>query len=110
MFIGRRNNAIFCINARHFAIHDGYIFSLVDDAETVVVKINSPNHFITVRSNVKVNSSGRMFYKKGIPAMMNDAFEVAGLLFPKTPCTVVEVFGLLIADQDFFMLKLAGFY
>lgn len=42
--------------------------------------------------------------------MMNDAFEVAGLLFPKTPCTVVEVFGLLIADQDFFMLKLAGFY
>lgn len=41
---------------------------------------------------------------------MNDAFEIAGLLLPEAPGTVVKVLGLLIAKQDFFICKLAGFY
>jgi hypothetical protein len=51
-----------------------------------------------------------MFYKQRIPSVVNNAFEIAGLLLPKTPGTVVKVFWLLIAKQDFFIGELAGFY
>jgi len=50
-----------------------------------------------------------MFYKKGIPVVVYNAFEIAGLLFPKTPGAVIKIFGLLIAKQDFFIGKLARF-
>lgn len=51
-----------------------------------------------------------MFYKKAIPLVMNNAFEITGLLFPEAPGAIVEIFGLLIAEQDFFIGEPAGFY
>ena len=67
----------------------------------MLVEIDAPHHFITVRRQRKLFGKPRTMKPDLFPGMVHEGFEIACLLLPKTPGAIVLCFRISVDQEDF---------